>query len=183
MKATGIVRRIDDLGRVVIPKEIRRTQLIRVGDPLEIYVSGNNEVIFKKYSPMGELLTLAQNYTEILAKHIGILTVVADRDHIIATCAPLRDMLEKRITKSYESIVEIRKTSAQEMPQVICDGNTHTAKAVAPVICHGDIIGSVAFISTNKDIANPHYNSEIDIGTATAHIHVAAQIMGKQMEE
>lgn len=68
MKATGIVRRIDDLGRVVIPKEIRRTQLIRVGDPLEIFVSGAGEVIFKKYSPIGELSAFAASYAEVLYK-------------------------------------------------------------------------------------------------------------------
>ena len=72
MKATGIVRRIDDLGRVVIPKEIRRTQLIRVGDPLEIFVSGAGEVIFKKYSPIGELSAFATSYAEVLYKAAGL---------------------------------------------------------------------------------------------------------------
>ena len=71
MKATGIVRRIDDLGRVVIPKEIRRTMRIREGDPLEIYTEKDGEVIFKKYSPIGELGDFAANYVETLAKASG----------------------------------------------------------------------------------------------------------------
>ena len=68
MKATGIVRRIDELGRVVIPKEIRRTQRIRRGDPLEIFTTGDGEVIFKKYSPIGEMNAVAAQYTEVLSK-------------------------------------------------------------------------------------------------------------------
>ena len=84
MKATGIVRRIDDLGRVVIPKEIRRTMRIREGDPLEIYTEKDGEVIFKKYSPIGELGDFAANYVETLAKASGHGACITDRDNVIA---------------------------------------------------------------------------------------------------
>ena len=84
MKATGIVRRIDDLGRVVIPKEIRRTQRIREGDPLEIFTTGDGEVVFKKYSPMGEVSRLAAQYAEALARALGCTALICDRDHILA---------------------------------------------------------------------------------------------------
>ena len=84
MKATGIVRRIDDLGRVVIPKEIRRTLRIREGDPLEIYTDTDGEVIFKKYSPVGEMSAFATQYAEVLARISGLPTLISDRDHIIA---------------------------------------------------------------------------------------------------
>ena len=83
MKATGIVRRIDELGRVVIPKEIRRTQRIRRGDPLEIFTTGDGEVIFKKYSPIGEMNAVAAQYTEVLSKSFALTTFVADRDRIL----------------------------------------------------------------------------------------------------
>lgn len=73
MKATGIVRRIDDLGRVVIPKEIRRTMRIREGDPLEIYTSRDGEVIFKKYSLMGGLDDFAAQLCETMSFHRGHL--------------------------------------------------------------------------------------------------------------
>ena len=86
MKATGIVRRIDDLGRVVIPKEIRRTMRIREGDPLEIFTNHEGEVIFKKYSPIGELAAFAAQYTETLHKTCGMAVVICDRDAVIA-CA------------------------------------------------------------------------------------------------
>ena len=86
MKATGIVRRIDDLGRVVIPKEIRRTMRIREGDPLEIYTDREGEVIFKKYSPIGELASFAAQYAETLYKTCSLSVVICDRDAVIA-CA------------------------------------------------------------------------------------------------
>lgn len=84
MKATGIVRRIDDLGRIVIPKEIRRTMRIREGDPLEIYTSPEGEVIFKKYSPVGEISSAASQYADVLSKVGGCPAVICDRDHVIA---------------------------------------------------------------------------------------------------
>ena len=77
MKATGIVRRIDELGRVVIPKEIRRTQRIRRGDPLEIFTTGDGEVIFKKYSPVGELQGVAVQYAEVLSRSFALTAFVA----------------------------------------------------------------------------------------------------------
>ena len=84
MKATGIVRRIDDLGRVVIPKEIRRTMRIREGDPLEIFVSNEGEVIFKKYSPISELGSIAAQYCEVLFRTAGYPVLITDRDHVVA---------------------------------------------------------------------------------------------------
>ena len=97
MKATGIVRRIDDLGRVVIPKEIRRTQRIREGDPLEIFTTGDGEVVFKKYSPMGEVSRLAAQYAEALAKALGCTALICDRDHILAAAGPgRRDYADRR---------------------------------------------------------------------------------------
>ena len=84
MKATGIVRRIDDLGRVVIPKEIRRTMRIREGDPLEIYTDSDGEVIFKKYSPIGELGPYTKQYVDVLGRTAGLPVVICYSDHIIA---------------------------------------------------------------------------------------------------
>lgn len=95
MKATGIVRRIDDLGRVVIPKEIRRTLRIREGDPLEIYTEKDGEVIFKKYSPMGDLSDFAGQLCDSIGKHTGRIAAISDRDTIIALSgAPKRDLLD-----------------------------------------------------------------------------------------
>ena len=110
MKATGIVRRIDDLGRVVIPKEIRRTMRIREGDPLEIYTDREGEVIFKKYSPIGELAQFASQYAETLNKTCGISVVICDRDAVIA-CAgiPKREYTDRKITPEVERIVENRQ--------------------------------------------------------------------------
>ena len=109
MKATGIVRRIDDLGRVVIPKEIRRTQLIRVGDPLEIFVSGAGEVIFKKYSPIGELSAFAASYADVLYKAAGASVAIADRDRVVAAAGAARDAVERSLAPVYTRAVEQRR--------------------------------------------------------------------------
>lgn len=109
MKATGIVRRIDDLGRVVIPKEIRRTMRIREGDPLEIYTDSDGEVIFKKYSPIGELSVFAGQYAEILHKITNDAVLVCDRDHVVAVSGvPKKELLERRISSSLEEMIEQR---------------------------------------------------------------------------
>ena len=109
MKATGIVRRIDDLGRVVIPKEIRRTMRIREGDPLEIYTSTNGEVVFKKYSPIGELGPYTKQYVEVLNRTTGLPALICDRDRVVAVAGvPKKDVLEKRISPMAESYMEKR---------------------------------------------------------------------------
>ena len=110
MKATGIVRRIDDLGRVVIPKEIRRTMRIREGDPLEIYTDNNGEVIFKKYSPVGELAAFATQYAEALVKSTPFPVLICDRDHCIAAAGiSKKEVLERRVSAQLEEVMEGRR--------------------------------------------------------------------------
>ena len=111
MKATGIVRRIDELGRVVIPKEIRRTQRIRRGDPLEIFTTGDGEVIFKKYSPIGEMNTVAAQYTEVLSKSFALTVLVADRDRILTVSGSgrreLADRCRRRTASAYGTALQV----------------------------------------------------------------------------
>lgn len=111
MKATGIVRRIDDLGRVVIPKEIRRTLRIREGDPLEIFTDREGGVILKKYSPIGDLSEFSKGYTDSLQQTIGNIVMICDKDTIISISgAPKKEYLEKKISYDLEKIIEERKT-------------------------------------------------------------------------
>ena len=142
MKATGIVRRIDDLGRVVIPKEIRRTLRIREGDPLEIYTDSNGEVIFKKYSPVGELGTFAAQYAEVLSRTADLPTLISDRDHIIAAAGvSKREYTERRITSAVEELIEGRQnyncTSGRAIKPV--EGIERTAAIIYPIIAAGDV--------------------------------------------
>ena len=110
MKATGIVRRIDELGRVVIPKEIRRTQRIRRGDPLEIFTTGDGEVIFKKYSPMGELSGVTAQYVDVLSKCFALTAFVSDRDRILAASgAGRRDLADRSVSQPLEKLMDSRK--------------------------------------------------------------------------
>jgi AbrB family transcriptional regulator (stage V sporulation protein T) len=180
MKATGIVRRIDDLGRVVIPKEIRRTMRIREGDPLEIYTDNDGEVIFKKYSPLGELSSFSTQYAEVLQKTGGHPVVVCDRDHVIAVAGiPKKELLERRVSTSLEDCMEQRKAflyaagdSARVQP---VEGDDRFAIAGAPIIASGDVCGSIMFIAENTSTSAGEIEQKI--------IATAAAFLGKQMEE
>ncbi len=179
MKATGIVRRIDDLGRVVIPKEIRRTMRIREGDPLEIYIDTNGEVIFKKYSPIGELGPYTKQYVEVLNRVTGFPTVICDRDHIIAVSGiPKKDAIEKRISPFMESYMENRKNFIWEQSGDSfspADGVEQAVSVMSPIIGSGDVLGAVAILMGDKDIAATQTNVKL--------VQVAASFLGKQMEE
>lgn len=152
MKATGIVRRIDDLGRVVIPKEIRRTLRIREGDPLEIYTERDGEVIFKKYSPMGELAEFAVQICEALNRTTDGIALVCDRDSVIAVSgAPKREFADKRISGELETLLEARRPYAlecggTELPVTEGDGKYRVSVA-APILSEGDLLGCILFVS------------------------------------
>ena len=180
MKATGIVRRIDDLGRVVIPKEIRRTMRIREGSPLEIYTDREGEVIFKKYSPVGEMSSFAYQYVDTLNKVCQMSVAVTDRDTVIA-CAgvPKKDYLEKKISQDYEEIIESRGMYIYKngSPRVqICDGGTAFIKYAMPIISEGDIVGSIACISTEENVSCDSGSTEAKL------IQTASSFLGRQFE-
>lgn len=175
MKATGIVRRIDDLGRVVIPKEIRRTMRIREGDPLEIYTEKDGEVIFKKYSPIGELGDFAANYVETLAKASGHGACITDRDNVIAVSGiPKKELIEKRVSHELDSVMNEKTPITRGKRISVADGNDkYSAGVVIPIVSEGDTIGSVLFIM-NED----EQPSEVESKLAES----AAGFLGKHME-
>ena len=156
MKATGIVRRIDDLGRVVIPKEIRRTMRIREGDPLEIYTSRDGEVIFKKYSLLGGVEDFAVQLCETMSRSTGSICAVTDRDTVIAVAGGgKRELLGKRITAELEQLMENRHLyhySGEGAPIPITDASSaFLTQVAAPILSEGDLLGLVLFISTSPD--------------------------------
>ena len=179
MKATGIVIRIDELGRVVIPKEIRRTMRIREGDPLEIYTDAEGEVIFKKYSPIGELSDFAGQYAEVLYKTAGAPVLVCDRDHVVAVSGvPKKEMLERRISPALEEMIEQRRAfvyergSSRRFQPV--EGVERCASVQYPIVASGDVCGSIMFLA--EEDKEPSEAEEKLIQTA-------AGFLGRQMEE
>lgn len=154
MKATGIVRRIDDLGRVVIPKEIRRTMRIREGDPLEIYTDRDGEVIFKKYSPMGELGTFADELVDALSRTSGLSCVICDRDSVIAAAGGAKkDVYEKTVSNAIDSVMKNRKAyeyTGENENIHVSEQDNYTVVVATPIISDGDVTGCVAFLS-DKD--------------------------------
>ena len=179
MKATGIVRRIDDLGRVVIPKEIRRTLRIREGDPLEIYTEKDGEVIFKKYSPMGDLTDFAGQICDAIGKNTGHMAAVCDRDSVIAVAgAPRRELLEKRCSQELERLMEARRNyRAQEGESPVCavDGlERYRVGVAAPILAGGDLMGCVMLLLGAEDA--PLGEGELKL------VQTVAGFLGRQME-
>ena len=180
MKATGIVRRIDDLGRVVIPKEIRRTLRIREGDPLEIFTDRDGEVIFKKYSPVGELLSFASQYAETLYKTSGIPIIITDRDMVVAYAGvPKKEASDKKVSHDVETIMESRQlytmTQGDTLRTAVDGSEKLMISACMPILAEGDIIGSVISVLSEEEQTAPD-ETEIKL------IQTAAAFLSKQLE-
>lgn len=181
MKATGIVRRIDDLGRIVIPKEIRRTLRIRESDPLEIFTDREGEIILKKYSPIGEMTTFAKQYAESLAQVSGHTALVADRDQFIAVCGGYKGYLNKRISKQLEEKITNRETiiaSKGDRGFVLISEDAeaeYAHEAITPIICEGDVIGAVVLIENDTKGKMGEVENKL--------IMSAAGFLGRQMEQ
>ncbi len=182
MKATGIVRRIDDLGRVVIPKEIRRTLRIRESDPLEIFTDREGEIILKKYSPIGELGSFAKEYAEALAAASGHSVCITDRDQVIAAAGGIKkETIGTPVTGQLEEIMSDREhvlSDSQSKNHVKItkdDAEESLPQVISPILCEGDVIGSV--ILRSRD--NHHQMGETEQVLAKC----AAGFMGRQMEQ
>ena len=190
MKATGIVRRIDDLGRVVIPKEIRRTLRIREGDPLEIFVDREGEVILKKYSPLNELGSFAREYAESINETTGKAVCIADRDAIIAANGmPKKDFIGKSVGSNIERAMTERRVifnvynnvnvDAQK-GSIIAEDNgddiyRFASELIVPIISQGDTIGCVIICAKDPKEA---------LGQTEAKVaETAASFLAKQMEQ
>ena len=178
MKATGIVRRIDDLGRVVIPKEIRRTMRIREGDPLEIYTEKDGEVIFKKYSPLGEWSASAAALCETMSKTLDCFVAITDRDsYITVGGVPKRSLLEKRISNELEQVMDIRRLYIYKHGDhkilLTEDDDRYYVEVAAPILTEGDMLGCVVFFSDgDKPVGDVEYKLA----------QTVAGFLGKQME-
>ena len=179
MKATGIVRRVDDLGRIVIPKEIRRTLKIREGDPLEIYTEKDGGVIFRKYSPMGDLQEFASQMCEAIGSTTGCIAAVSDRDSIIALHgAPKRDLMDKPNSQELERLMEQRKHyrfQPGDTPIRACESTDKYYLGVAsPILSQGDLMGCVMLLMNEN--TPPMLESDQKLA------QTAAGFLGKQME-
>ena len=178
MKATGIVRRIDDLGRVVIPKEIRRTLRIREGDPLEIFVDRDGEVILKKYSPISELGDFAREYAEAIYDSLGNPVIICDRDTYIAVAGgSKKEYLNKSVSDLVEKIMDERNAVLESPNGQISFVDSHDedvqSYAAAPIIASGDPIGAVLIYSKDSTLGEVEQKS----------VETAASFLARQMEQ
>ena len=176
MKATGVVRRIDDLGRVVIPKEIRKTLRIKEGDPLEIFTDREGQVILKKYSPIGELSEFATGYAETLAKTTGHIACITDKDTIIAVSGgSKKEFLEQDVSQELEKLMEekevytSKENSDIEMPITKNEKNDkkYNSQIVYPIISNGDTIGTVILMSKDTNTKMNEVEKKVAQSAAT----------------
>ena len=183
MKATGVVRRIDDLGRIVIPKEIRKTLRIKEGDPLEIFTDREGQVILKKYSPIGELSEFATEYAETLAKTTGHIACITDKDTVIAVSGgSKKEFLEQGISKDLERIMEDKEAYISKENNDVAIPVTQSengdkrknAQVVYPIISDGDVIGSVILLSKDANTKMTEVEKKV--------VQSAASFLGTQME-
>ncbi len=182
MKATGIVRRIDDLGRIVIPKEIRRTMRIREGDPMEIFTSREGEILLKKYSPVGELSEFATSLAESLAQVLGELVCITDRDYVIAAAGTGKKEYDgKTLDMQMQSAIDKRTNavvsadSGELMKVTTDDGRAYSRQAVATILSNGDSIGAIVILS--KDTGKNQDELVLQIAKA------AATFLGRHLEQ
>mgnify|MGYP002601265328 FL=1 len=181
MKATGIVRRIDDLGRVVVPKEIRRTLRIREGDPLEIFTDKEGEIILKKYSPIGELSAFAKQYAESLSQMLGCLAGICDMDQVVAAAGNgKKELQDEDITRELGEFLKERKTQNAKAGEkkyvpVVSKTEPYSQEVISPILCAGDVIGAVLLL--NMDQKDLFEEREICLAEYTA------KVLGKQMEQ
>lgn len=158
MKATGIVRRIDDLGRVVIPKEIRRTLKLPEGTALEIYTDREGAVILKKYSPMAEMSEFAADYCEAMGQIFKHTILITDRDRVLAAAGPSKKEYQgQSISAELEELIQNRESICTENGKSavqVCQGENkeYSSQLIYPVISDGDAAGAVIFLSRESGI-------------------------------
>ena len=182
MKATGIVRRIDDLGRVVVPKEIRRTLRIREGDPMEIFTDREGEIILKKYSPISELGAVSQQYADAVFQTLKQPVLICDKDQFIAVAGlPKKEIIGTPIHSDLENAIEHRKNilarkSDREFINLYgLNYQEFYSEAIATIVCAGDTVGAIAILSQQENI--PLENSALNLAAAGAHF------LGRQLED
>lgn len=181
MKATGIVRRIDELGRIVIPKEIRRTLRIRETDPMEIFTDKEGEIVLKKYSPLGELAQCAKTYAESIARTTGNIVCISDREQIIAVSGTgKKELVEKPVSNKLEQLMHDRQNFMSDESKKDCINisdeieNEYNSQIVSPIISHGDVLGSVIMLSKNNKKQFSEQEKQM--------VMVASDFLGHHME-
>lgn len=177
MKATGIVRRIDDLGRVVIPKEIRRTMHIREGAPLEIFTNDEGDVIFRKYSPLGEFPHLSAQCAEAIYRVTRLPVMICDRERISAAAGPNRkEYVGRRISGDLDRLMLDRAEISGGRNIIVADNEEETANVAVPIVASSDVVGCVA-------LSIPHDHQGNGIESIKKYAELAAAFLGRQIEE
>lgn len=178
IKATGIVRRIDDLGRIVIPKEIRKKFKLREGDPMEIFVTEEG-ILFKKYSPVGQLDDFAKEYASSLFENTGHTAIITDRDTVIAIAGgSRREYLDKNVGEIIYQCLDnrISKMNNDLIDFEIIDGVKEECSSfvITPIVIEGDPVGSILLLNKDENVKMGQLEIKL--------VETAASFLVKQIE-
>lgn len=179
MKATGITRKLDSLGRIVIPKEIRRVNHLGEGAALEIYTDQEGGIILKKYSPMVEIGDFAKQYADTLSQSTGYTVCISDRDTVIAASGSLKkDFFNKPISPQLDELISRRESvgpgQSKQLIPILPGDSIYGAQAIYPIIAEGDAIGSVSILSRDSRVKF----TDAEFKAAS----IAASFIGRHME-
>lgn len=179
MKATGIVRKIDELGRIVIPKEIRKTLKVKEGMPLEIYTDHEGGIVLRKYLPFSEMTALSGEYAECMARQTGAAVFITDREKVIAVAGTsAKNFLGTRISRSLERVLDDRDerlpVSERRRFIPVTEGMEETGEAYSLIRSGGEVMGAVILLM--KDVRKRAGELERKVTS------VAAEFLGKQVD-
>lgn len=182
MKATGLVRRIDNLGRIIIPKEVRKELKIREGDQIEIFTYREGHIILKKYSPLRGVNNIAINYFKSLKQAIGKIILMCDRDYIILVSGTEEKYLDKKVSIDLGKIMEDKKLlflgeGGRKVIPLFKDeviNGKYSAQIISPILAEGYVIGTIIIISREQ---NKNF-SEMELKSA----EIASLFLGNQIE-
>lgn len=177
MKATGVVRRIDELGRIVIPKEIRKTLRIHEGENVEIYIDDKENIVLRKYSIMKKLGDFAQSFTDSIYSFLKHTIIITDTDHIIAISGELKkEYINSSISDALLTSIQRRENILEKHEKKLKikqDEEIECTYAMNSIVCHGDAVGIVIILSTDEKITE----------TEEKIAQIAAQFLSKYLEE
>ena len=172
MKATGIIRRIDDLGRIVIPKEIRKNLRIKNGENLEIFVGENDQIILRKFSQLDKLLDVSQSLIDAISHTTKYQVLISNNDICISASAKKKQYIDKPLSETILNILNDRKNIIKNEPIEITNNESENHLAISPIVAHGDVLGSIIIIA-DEDISVSDLNN----------INIISAFLSKYIEE